>query len=62
MCVCAYLYCVTKEEDGLIWCNEALCDLSRHKMLCDEVKVEVERECGMYRGEVKCIQNFGVET
>jgi len=51
-----------KQEDGLKWCCEALRDVGRHKTLCDEMKDEVKGECGMYRGEVKCIQGFGVET
>ena len=62
-CVRACLHCVIKQEDVLQWCNEALRDLSRHRMLCDEMKeVEVKWKCGMYRGEGKCIRGFGVET
>jgi len=52
-----------KQEDGFKWCNEALRDLSRHKMLNDEMmEDEVKGGCGVYRREGICIQGFGVET
>jgi hypothetical protein len=61
--VCACLYCVMKQEDGLQWRNVALRHLSRHRMSCDDMKEDAaRRECGMWRGEGKCIQGFGVET
>ena len=44
-----------KQEDGFKWCNEALRDLSRHKMLSDEMKDEVKEECGWYRRERTCV-------